>query len=454
MGTWNSDGTNTRTISVAKTAKTDYTYGDDEHGSSSSSERSFACLKNNTEFQHSFEFETPEWITSPRAVSHSNGNNNYYNLKFNIAANTSDQRTGNIVIKCNGQSLTLTVVQAGESAPTGFILYMNSDLNYSDILDAIKVNGNSITPPTSKSIQIFTSATPPSTNPGQITIEIQPSNPSGTSKTFYLSFNTNTSYNNDNIVYNNFTGQPDPLPSGLSAFQYLTANNTVQIKVDNNNLIWEDMVNDVSCGQMLYEPENNIYPTINIYISNQLVQSVTEFALFIVNENPGGNRHFGTYFTLSRDLTPYEVNFPTSPPYVKLADRMDKTNIHIDTKYLAGNEESLRQAFSDGELSDSYCFYIAPVGTEQIDTTRTEQQLKILPSSQFTGLNLVAYQSNSLQLNINNGNLIPVFTSGAAYTGDTIHIYDSESIQIYCSCEYYGLPSQTMFIINYSGNDN
>lgn len=286
MGTWTSEGSNTRTISVSKTAQNNYVYGDGEHGSSSSSERSFACLKNNLDFQHSFEFETPEWITSPQAVAHTNGNGNYYNLKFNIAANDSAERTGDIIIKCNEQTLTLKVIQAGETAPTGFTLYMNSDTNYSDTLAAIKVNGNNVTPPASKSIKIFTSATPPSTNPGQITIEIQPSNPSGTSKTFYLSFNTNTSYNNDNIVYNNFSGEPSPLPNGLSAFKYLTSNNTVQIKVDNNNLIWEDMVDDVSCGQRFYEPADNIYPTINILISNKLL-SVSWYVQYIIkNESP------------------------------------------------------------------------------------------------------------------------------------------------------------------------
>ena len=53
-GTWSPDGTSTRTITVSKTAYNNYVYGDDEHGTGSSSERSFACLKNNTEFQHSF----------------------------------------------------------------------------------------------------------------------------------------------------------------------------------------------------------------------------------------------------------------------------------------------------------------------------------------------------------------------------------------------------------------
>lgn len=289
---WTDKGNGNRTLAttIPKAGINNYIYGDDAHTDAVSSELAFAGIENGTNFQNTFEFEAPEWITGISAVENSNSidNQKYYNLKFNVASNGEGQpaRSGNIVIKYHEQSLTLTVNQeAGETA-TGFTLYMNSDSNYSDTLAAIKVNGSSITPPTTKSIKIFTSATPPSTNPGKITIEIQPSNPSGTSKTFYLSFNTSTSYNNDNIVYNNFSGEPSPLPNGLSAFQYLTSNNTVQIKVDNNNLIWEDMVDDVSCGQRFYEPADNIYPTINILISNKLL-SVSWYVQYIIkNESP------------------------------------------------------------------------------------------------------------------------------------------------------------------------
>lgn len=289
---WTDKGSGNRTLAttISKNGVNNFIYGDDAHTDAATSELAFAGVENGTTFQSTFEFETPEWITGVSAVENSNSSSNqkYYNLKFNVSANGEGQpaRSGNIVIKYHEQSLTLTVNQEAGGTATGFILYMNSDTNYSDTLAAIKVNGSNVTPPASKSIQIFTSATPPSTNPGQITIEIQPLDPSGTSKTFYLSFNTNTSYNNDNIVYNNFTGQPDPLPSGLSAFQYLTSNNTVQIKVDRNNLIWEDMVDDVSCGQRFYEPENNIYPTVNILISNKLL-SVSWYVQYIINnESP------------------------------------------------------------------------------------------------------------------------------------------------------------------------
>lgn len=289
---WTDKGNGNRTLAttIPKAGVNNYIYGDDAHTDAATSELAFAGIENGTNFQNTFEFEAPEWITGISAVENANSlsNQKYYNLKFNVAANSEGQpaRTGNIVIKYHEQRLTLTVNQeAGETA-AGFTLYMNSDTNYSDTLAAIIVNGSSITPPTTKNIKIFTSATPPSTNPGQITIEIQPSNPSGTSKTFYLSFNTNTSYNNDNIVYNNFSGEPSPLPNGLSAFKYLTSNNTVQIKVDNNNLIWEDMVDDVSCGQRFYEPENNIYPTVNILISNKLL-SVSWYVQYIIkNESP------------------------------------------------------------------------------------------------------------------------------------------------------------------------
>lgn len=289
---WTDKGSGNRTLAttISKNGVNNFIYGDDAHTDAATSELAFAGIENGTNFQNTFEFEAPEWITGISAVENSNSidNQKYYNLKFNVSANGEGQpaRSGNIVIKYHEQTLTLTVNQeAGETA-TGFILYMNSDSNYSDTLAAIKVNGSTVTPPASKSIQIFTSATPPSTNPGQITIEIQPLDPPGTSNTFYLSFNTNTSYNNDNIVYNNFTGQPDPLPSGLSAFQYLTSNNIIQIKVDRNNLIWEDMVDDVSCGQRFYEPENNIYPTVNILISNKLL-SVSWYVQYIINnESP------------------------------------------------------------------------------------------------------------------------------------------------------------------------
>ncbi len=289
---WTDKGSGNRTLAttIPKAGVNNYIYGDDAHTDAASSELAFAGIENGTNFQNTFEFEAPEWITSISAVENSNSidNQKYYNLKFNVASNGEGQpaRSGNIVIKYHEQTLTLTVNQEAGGTAAGFTLYMNSDTNYSETLAAIKVNGNTVTPPASKSIQIFTSATPPSTNPGQITIEIQPSNPSGTSKTFYLSFNTSTSYNNDNIVYNNFSGQPDPLPNGLSAFQYLTSNNTVQIKVDNNNLIWEDMVDDVSCGQRFYEPEYNIYPTINILISNKLLSVSWYVQYTIKNESP------------------------------------------------------------------------------------------------------------------------------------------------------------------------
>ena len=210
---WTDKGSGNRTLAttISKNGVNNFIYGDDAHTDAATSELAFAGVENDTNFQNTFEFEAPEWITGISAVENANSSSNqkYYNLKFNVSANGEGNpaRTGNIIIKYHEQTLTLTVNQeAGGTAPTGFILYMNSDSNYSDTLAAIKVNGNSVTPPASKSIQIFTSATPPSTNPGQITIEIQPLDPSGTSKTFYLSFNTNTSYNNDNIVYNNFTG--------------------------------------------------------------------------------------------------------------------------------------------------------------------------------------------------------------------------------------------------------
>lgn len=450
-GTWTSDGSNTRTISVPKTAQNNYVYGDDEHGTSSSSERSFACLKNNTEFEHTFEFETPEWITSPQAVSHANGANNYYNLKFNIAANSGSERRGNIVIKCNEKTLTLTVIQAGETA--SFKIYMNSSESFSNLFKAIRINGSSLITPSgsTKSQEIFASTNPPSSSPTPVNVELQPLN----NKSITLSYCKGTTHNTNNVGYTNSTidsayNSNTFLNTNIQNLQY--ANNLVTFKTSNNNEIWAYTTSDISTNIKLNGFES--YPTINIYISNTLIQAITEFALFIVNESPGGNRHFGTYFTLSRDITPQEVNFPTNPPYVKIADRMDKANIHIDMKYLAGNEETLRQAFGDQDLSDSYFFYIAPVGTDVIDTTRTEQQLTILPSSQFSGLNLVAYQSNSLQLNINNGGLIPVFTSGAAFSGDTIHVYDTETIQIYCSCDYYGLPSETQFTISYAGSGN
>ena len=46
------------------------------------------------------------------------------------------------------------------------------------------------------------------------------------------------------------------------------------------------MVDDVSCGQRFYEPENNIYPTVNILISNKLL-SVSWYVQYIIkNESP------------------------------------------------------------------------------------------------------------------------------------------------------------------------
>ena len=287
---WTDKGSGNRTLAttISKNGVNNFIYGDDAHTDAATSELAFAGVENGTTFQSTFEFETPEWITGVSAVENANSSSNqkYYNLKFNVSANGEGQpaRSGNIVIKYHEQTLTLTVNQeAGETASTGFILYMNSDSNYSDTLAAIKVNGSNVTIPTTKSIKIFTSATPPSTNPSPINIEIQPLLPNSSSSTFYLSFNTNNTYNNNNIVYNDFTGQPNPLPSGLSAFQYLTSNNTVQIKVDRNNTVWEDVVADVSCGQKFYNPSDAIYPTINIYISNRLLLVTWQLNYIFVN---------------------------------------------------------------------------------------------------------------------------------------------------------------------------
>ena len=261
---------------ISKDGYSGFIYGDDPHTDSASSELAFAAIKNETTFENSFEFEYPDWIESVSAVNHE-ADGNYKCLRFTVRPQVEGaaERSGNIVIKYQNNQLILKVTQekydsVTPPAPTGYTLYMNSDKSFNSILTAVKVNGSSVTIPTTKSIKIFTSAAPPITNPSPINIEIQPLLPSSSSITFYLSFNTNNTYNNNNIVYNDFSGEPSPLPSGLSAFKYLTSNNTVQIKVDRNNSIWEDMVDDVSCGQKFYNPADAIYPTINIYISNRL----------------------------------------------------------------------------------------------------------------------------------------------------------------------------------------
>ena len=105
MGTWTDKGNGTRTLAttISKNGVNNYVYGDDTHTDAATSELAFAGIENGTTFQNTFEFESPDWITSVSAVEHSNssGAQKYYNLKFSVSANGEGQpaRTGNIVIK-------------------------------------------------------------------------------------------------------------------------------------------------------------------------------------------------------------------------------------------------------------------------------------------------------------------------------------------------------------------
>jgi hypothetical protein len=93
-----------------------------------------------------------DWISNIVIQQH-NASDKYYDVKFKVAQNSeTSSRNGKITFTYNEQEAYLNVVQVGETTPTGFILYMNSDSNYSDTLAAIKVNSNTITPPASKSI--------------------------------------------------------------------------------------------------------------------------------------------------------------------------------------------------------------------------------------------------------------------------------------------------------------
>ncbi len=81
---WTDKGSGNRTLAttIPKAGVNNYIYGDDAHTDAASSELAFAGIENGTNFQNTFEFEAPEWITSISAVENSNSidNQKYYNL--------------------------------------------------------------------------------------------------------------------------------------------------------------------------------------------------------------------------------------------------------------------------------------------------------------------------------------------------------------------------------------
>lgn len=421
-----------------------------------------------------------DWISNIVIQQH-NASDKYYDVKFKVAQNNvTSSRSGKITFTYNEQEAYLNVVQAAGDVPvTSFKIYLTtsnntgSNTNFSSCFSYMRINGGNLIDLNDnayinlKNVEIYNSQ-----NNNTVTVEVQPNN---NLTAGYLQFNHSTSHGSDIIDFDNgthiffpqvYVQQDDPVywaAFGQNGISWGSTRTAVKIHTNDNAQYWTDCTVDVSVNipTESYTKDNKTYPVINIYISNKLKpkqvnpeQQLEQFAIWIVNESPGGNRKFGDHFTLTRkNISPNTVNFPTDGIPLQISENMDKRNIHIDIKYKKNNEEYLKQAFEDKDLTGSYYFYIAPVGTNTITTASEDYKLKILPSPQFTGLDLVKYKDKSLQLNIRNGNLEPVFTSGEAYQGgDSITVYGAETIQINCSCEYYGIPEDTTFTLNYSGN--
>lgn len=414
-----------------------------------------------------------DWISNISIQQH-NTNDKYYDVKFKVAQNSvTSSRSGKITFTYNEQEAYLNVVQAAGDAPvTSFKIYLTasnntgSNTNFSSCFSYMRINGGDVMDFNDnayinlKNVEIYNSQ-----NNNTVTVELQPDN---NLTAGYVQFNHSPLYGSDIIDFNNgthiffpqiYVQQDDPVywaAFGQNGISWDTTKSAVKIHTNNNTQYWTVCTADVSVNipTESYTKDNKTYPVINIYISNKLKpEQLNQFAIWIVNENSGGTISFGSYFTLTRDIPPQEVHFPTTSTPLQISERMDKTNMYISLKYEGSQDTTmLIDALQTQQgLEDVFSFYIAPAGSQTIQIL-PNYKLSILPSSQFTGLDLIDYNGNTLQLWIDNGSLKCNFATGSAHQGSTINVYDSNTIIIHCQCDYYGLDQETIFSLQYDGN--
>ena len=330
---------------------------------------------------------------------------------------------------------------------------MNSPSQFNNLFKAMKINGTEITPPTSKYREIFTSATPPSSSPSPITIEIQPLN--NTSVT--LSYCKSSTHNSSNVGYTTATidSNYSSVNTNIKNLQY--SNNLVTFQSSNDENVWVNTNTDVSTNIVL--SSFDVYPTINIFISNRLKQQtyLTNFSLWIYNAgDQGAERNFGNYFQV-KDYTNTKKDLPIAyNTYIKIADNTDSLSCSIYPNLPAqsiSNPDyvSLTLILVDQEVKGFFKFILAPPGTTDSQISNYLNDTVLFPvdyiTQYFTDIDLISFQGTTMYLTLQGNGLMPGFKSDGTSFGETIHEYGSSETYTFATSD--SLQNEKRFEFSY-----